>query len=63
VATDLGVDVWQWVLHGGEDHVFLATIPREASVPKGFLVIGEVIEGSRVTVDGFVAEHEGFSHF
>ena len=63
VATDLGVDVWQWVLHGGEDHVFLATIPRETSVPKGFLVIGEVIEGSRVTVDGFVAEHEGFSHF
>ena len=62
-AADLGVDVWQWVLHGGEDHVFLATIPSEVEVPKGFLVIGEVIEGSRVTVDGFVAEHEGFSHF
>jgi thiamine-monophosphate kinase len=62
-AADLGVDVWQWVLHGGEDHVFLATIPSEVAVPKGFLVIGEVIEGSRVTVDGFVAEHEGFSHF
>jgi len=63
VAADLGVDVWQWVLHGGEDHIFLATIPRETSVPKGFMVIGDVIEGSRVTVDGFVAEHEGFSHF
>jgi len=62
-AADLGVDVWQWVLHGGEDHVFLATIPSEVAVPKGFLVIGEVIEGSRVTVDGFVAEHEGYSHF
>ena len=42
-AADLGVDVWQWVLHGGEDHVFLATIPSEIAVPKGFLVIGEVI--------------------
>jgi len=63
VAADLGVDVWQWVLHGGEDHIFLATIPRETSIPKGFMVIGDVIEGSRVTVDGFVAEHEGFSHF
>ena len=62
-AMEMGVDVWQWVLHGGEDHVFIATIPSEAAVPRGFLVIGEVIEGSRVTVDGFVAEHEGFSHF
>ena len=62
-AMELGVDVWQWVLHGGEDHVFIATIPSEAAVLRGFLVIGEVIEGSRVTVDGFVAEHEGFSHF
>ena len=62
-AMELGVDVWQWVLHGGEDHIFLATIPRETSIPKGFMVIGDVIEGSRVTVDGFVAEHEGFSHF
>ena len=62
-AMELGVDVWQWVLHGGEDHVFIATIPSEAAVPRGFLVIGKVIEGSRVMVDGFVAEHEGFSHF
>jgi len=62
-AMEMGVDVWQWVLHGGEDHVFIATIPSEAAVPRGFLVIGKVIEGSRVMVDGFVAEHEGFSHF
>jgi thiamine-monophosphate kinase len=62
-AVDLGVDVWRWVLHGGEDHIFIATIPSDALVPRGFMPIGKVIEGSRVNVDGFVTEHEGFSHF
>jgi len=62
-AVDLGVDVWRWVLHGGEDHIFIATIPSDALVPRGFMPIGKVIEGSRVSVDGFVTEHEGFSHF
>lgn len=33
-----------WVLYGGEDHSFLVTFPKEFQVPKGFKVVGEVLE-------------------
>ena len=32
-----------WVLFGGEDHSFLTTFPRDAELPRGFKVVGEVI--------------------
>lgn len=35
-----------WVLRGGEDHSLLATFPPETQLPRGFKVIGEVIEPS-----------------
>ena len=41
LAEIAGIDVWQWVLAGGEDHVFLAT-GKELD---GFCV-GTVVEGS-----------------
>ena len=63
LSIEHGVDIWQWVLHGGEDHAFLATVPAGSALPRGFFTIGSVVEGSRVQVDGFVVEHEGFSHF
>lgn len=36
----LGVDPWQWVLTGGEDHTLLGTTPGE--VPAGYRSIGTV---------------------
>ncbi len=63
LAVEYGVDVWQWILHGGEDHVFVATVPEDSKLPTGFTKIGSVVEGARVLVDGFIMEHEGFSHF
>ena len=33
-----------WVLHGGEDHSFLATFPAGMKLPEGFRAIGEVVE-------------------
>jgi len=63
LARELGEDVWSWVLHGGEDHAFLATVPADSSLPSGFFTIGHVVEGSRVLVDGFISEHQGFNHF
>ena len=63
LATEHGCDVWEWILHGGEDHVFLATVPSGVTVPSGFIEIGRVVAGSRVLVDGFIAEHQGFTHF
>lgn len=35
-----------WVLHGGEDHSFLATVPAGTLLPKGCKVIGEVVSKS-----------------
>ena len=63
LASEIGADVWQWILHGGEDHVFLATVASGVKLPPGFKKIGTVVEGSRVLVDGFIVEHQGFNHF
>jgi thiamine-monophosphate kinase len=54
--------VWQWVLAGGEDHVFVAT--TSAQIPEGSYVIGKVVAGNKVTVPG-IAElpTKGFRHF
>ncbi|WP_257162458.1 thiamine-phosphate kinase [Corynebacterium cystitidis] len=45
----LGVDPWQWVLSGGEDHTLLGTTNGKA--PSGFRSIGQVTKGQGVTVD------------
>jgi thiamine-monophosphate kinase len=44
LATEVNVDVWQWILGGGEDHVLLATGKNLAG-----LHIGEVVAGSGIT--------------
>lgn len=49
-AALAGADPWDWVLTGGEDHALVATFG--AAVPDGWRVIGEVAEGTGVTVDG-----------
>jgi thiamine-monophosphate kinase len=45
LADSQGIDVWQWILAGGEDHVFLATGKeldgfRIGSVQSGSGVVG-----------------------
>ena len=44
LANKEGVEVWQWIFAGGEDHVFLAT-----GVDLPGLCVGEVVAGSGVT--------------
>lgn len=39
-------------LDGGEDHSLLATFPQGAELPGGFRVIGRVVAGAGVLVDG-----------
>lgn len=53
LAADVGGDS-RWAIDGGEDHALLATFPREATLPAGFRVIGEVIEAGEhpLLVDG-----------
>lgn len=58
LADEVGAYVWDWIGAGGEDHVFLAT---GTELP-GF-VIGEVIDGSGIELQGIEKTPEGFSHF
>jgi thiamine-monophosphate kinase len=51
-ALALGVDPYQWLLAGGDDHALAATFPEGAPLPEGWRVIGKVAPGSDVTVDG-----------
>jgi len=65
VAAALNVDPMVWVMTGGDDHAFVATLPRSRQVPDGFKVIGEVFEGpAQVTIDGkhFLGP-KGYDHF
>jgi len=62
MARNFGLDVWEWVLVGGEDYGLLATFAPEAVVPAAFRPIGRVSElregrEGPVLVDG--ATHRG----
>lgn len=64
VAAALGADPLQFILGGGDDHALLACFPSEGDVPQDWSIIGEVSEGSAVTVDG--AQYDGptgWEHF
>jgi thiamine-monophosphate kinase len=50
-AAALGVDPYQWILAGGDDHALAATFPPGVPLPPGWREIGAVHEGTGVTVD------------
>ena len=52
LASELGADPWQWVLHGGEEHAMLAAF-ASGEVPAGFRVIGRIRA---------LASHEGLGN-
>jgi thiamine-monophosphate kinase len=63
-AEALGVDPYDWILTGGDDHPLVATFPDDVLLPAGWLVIGETYQGSGVTVDGKVHHGPaGWNHF
>ncbi|MEN9953655.1 MAG: thiamine-phosphate kinase [Actinomycetota bacterium] len=59
---DLARDPMDWVLFGGEDHSLLATFPEGAEIPRGFKVIGEVVQRQKdaVTLGGNVLAARGW---
>jgi len=64
LAVELGEQVFDWILTGGEDHFFLATVdPKNAGDELG-LEIG-VIEagGGEVLLDGEKIQKAGYQHF
>lgn len=65
-SKQLGVDVLDLVLSGGEDHALLATFPSAAPIPTSFRCVGRVEArgSSAVLVDGRRYEgRRGWTHF
>lgn len=63
-ASAFNADPLGWVLAGGDDHALAATFPPDATLPEGFELIGEVLEGEGVEVPGY--RHigsPGYDHF
>ncbi len=47
LASQLGADVWSWILQGGEDHCLLATGTELPGIRIGFVVAGTGIGATR----------------
>jgi thiamine-monophosphate kinase len=63
VGSALGADPLEWVLTGGDDHALVATFPASTRLSGDWRVIGDVVEGSGVRVDGVARSGGGFDHF
>ncbi|HZY77367.1 MAG TPA: thiamine-phosphate kinase [Jatrophihabitantaceae bacterium] len=63
VGAALNVDPLVWVLTGGDDYALVATFPRGTDLPAEWPVIGAVIEGDGVRVDGRRWPSGGHEHF
>jgi thiamine-monophosphate kinase len=64
-GSALGVDPYVWMLTGGDDHPLVATFPPKTSLREDWTVIGRVVDGSGVTVDGkaYTDGSRGWDHF
>lgn len=62
-ALDVGDAPLEHVLHGGEDHALLATMPADAALPDGVREIGAVVAGDGVTLDGEPLEARGWDPY
>jgi thiamine-monophosphate kinase len=62
VPLDEGVALAD-ALTGGDDHAFVGTFPAGRVLPPSWRVLGEVVAGGGVTVDGGPVEQGGWDHF
>lgn len=64
LATELGVDVYDWIFSGGEDHFFIATVPEKYADKNLGIKVGKVVAGSGlITIDGVQTQRAGYQHF
>ena len=64
LATELNEDVFDWILNGGEDHFFIATVdPTKASDELG-IQAGVVVSGNgQIMLDNNEIKKSGYQHF
>ena len=69
-AAQLGVEVMDWVLTGGEDHALAACFPAGAALPPGWTAVGRVLERAAGAGQGLVtvagrpwSGSRGWDHF
>ena len=63
VGAALNVDPLVWVLTGGDDYALAATFPPRAELPEPWRVVGTVVAGEGVRVDGRRWPVGGHEHF
>jgi thiamine-monophosphate kinase len=63
VPAVLGPEGRRHVLTGGDDHAFAGTFPPQVPLPPRWRVIGRVVEGAGLTVDGTLPARGGWDHF
>jgi thiamine-monophosphate kinase len=63
VGAALNTDPLVWVFTGGDDYALVATFPPGTALPAAWTVIGGVVEGEGVRVDGRRWPTGGHEHF
>jgi len=64
LAKELSEDVFDWILTGGEDHFFLATVGKENESNELGIQIGSVGKGEgKLLIDGVEIKKTGYQHF
>lgn len=64
LAKELNEDVFDWILTGGEDHFFLATVGKENKSNELGIQIGSVEKGEgKLLLDGVEIKKTGYQHF
>ena len=64
LAKELNEDVFDWILTGGEDHFFLATVGKENESNELGIQIGSVGKGEgKLLIDGVEIKKTGYQHF
>ena len=64
LAKELSEDVFDWILTGGEDHFFLATVGKENESNELGIQIGCVGKGEgKLLLDGVEIKKTGYQHF
>ncbi|GGO65140.1 thiamine-monophosphate kinase [Nonomuraea cavernae] len=62
-AAVLGTDPLDWVLTGGDDHALAAVFPAEVRLGPSWRVVGRVVAGRGVSVEGRETDRGGWDHF